>query len=71
MANAPALLLADEPTGNLDSANAASVLDLLFAVQRAHGMTLVVVTHDDALAARCLRRIRLKDGRIVEDSRAN
>ena len=69
MANQPALLLADEPTGNLDSANAAAVLDLLFAVQRTHGMTLVVVTHDDALAARCERRIRMKDGQVVEDRR--
>ena len=65
------MLLADEPTGNLDSASAATVLDLLFEVQRGYGMTLVIITHDDGLATRCLRRIRLKDGRIVEDSRAH
>jgi putative ABC transport system ATP-binding protein len=70
IANQPKLLLADEPTGNLDTKNAATVLDLLFEVQREHGMTFIVVTHDDSLAARCQRCIRMKDGRIVDDSRA-
>ena len=68
IANEPALLLADEPTGNLDSASATMVIDLLFDIQRARGTTLVLVTHDEALASRCGRRIRLRDGRIVEDT---
>jgi putative ABC transport system ATP-binding protein len=68
IANEPALLLADEPTGNLDTASAAIVMDLLFDLQRDRGMALLVVTHDEALAARCTRRIRLRDGRIVEDA---
>jgi predicted ABC-type transport system involved in lysophospholipase L1 biosynthesis ATPase subunit len=71
IANQPKLLLADEPTGNLDTTNAATVLDLLFDVQHRHGMTFVVVTHDDSLAARCQRCIRMKDGRILDDSRVS
>ena len=67
MANRPSLLLADEPTGNLDSANAATVFDLLLQIHRTRGASLLLVTHDEALAARCHRRIRMKDGRIVED----
>ncbi|HWT09665.1 MAG TPA: ABC transporter ATP-binding protein [Roseomonas sp.] len=66
----PELLVADEPTGNLDSANADQVAALLFDLQARTGMTLVMVTHDDALAARCHRRVRIADGRVVEDSRA-
>ena len=65
--NAPSVLLADEPTGNLDSANAAAVADLLFDLQRDTGMTLVLVTHDESLAARCRRCIRVRDGEIAED----
>jgi len=65
--NEPKLLLADEPTGNLDSASAASIADLLFDLHENAGMTLVLVTHDDALAARCARRIRVRDGVIVDD----
>ena len=65
----PALLLADEPTGSLDSANAALVADLLLGVPRARGAATLIVTHDEALAARCPRRIRLHDGRIAEDTR--
>ncbi|MEZ5787729.1 MAG: ABC transporter ATP-binding protein [Xanthobacteraceae bacterium] len=65
--NEPSLLLADEPTGNLDSANAARIVDLIFDLQRTSGATLVFVTHDDALARRCRRQVRIKDGRIVED----
>ncbi|MCB1498779.1 MAG: ABC transporter ATP-binding protein [Bauldia sp.] len=68
IANGPALLLADEPTGNLDTANAALVMDLLFRIQRDRGMAMLLVTHDESLAARCDRRIRLRDGRIVEDT---
>jgi putative ABC transport system ATP-binding protein len=67
--NRPKLLLADEPTGNLDSTSAASVADLLFRLRRDAGMTLVLVTHDDGLAARCPRRVRIRDGVIVEHIR--
>lgn len=61
----PPLLLADEPTGNLDAATGADITDLLFEMNREQGTTLVLVTHDDTLAARCNRRIRLAAGRIV------
>jgi putative ABC transport system ATP-binding protein len=67
--NGPQLILADEPTGNLDSTNSVLVMDLLFELQRANGMALVLVTHDEALARLCERCIRLKDGRIVDDRR--
>jgi putative ABC transport system ATP-binding protein len=67
LVNKPSLLLADEPTGSLDSANAVLVADLLFKLGEDLGMTTVLVTHDDALAARCARRVRIKDGRIVEN----
>ncbi len=63
----PALLLADEPTGNLDSANGAAIMDLLFALRDRHGATLVMVTHAPDLAARCDRVIRLADGRIMDE----
>jgi predicted ABC-type transport system involved in lysophospholipase L1 biosynthesis ATPase subunit len=63
----PQILFADEPTGNLDGANAEAVAALLFALHRERRMGLVIVTHDEGLAARCARRIRLADGRIVED----
>jgi predicted ABC-type transport system involved in lysophospholipase L1 biosynthesis ATPase subunit len=65
--NAPSLLLADEPTGNLDSANASLVIDLLLGLQDDTGMTLVLITHDENLAARCGRCVRMKDGEVVED----
>lgn len=61
----PAILLADEPTGNLDSANGDAIMDLLFDLRDKHGSTLVLVTHSDALAARCDRVISLRDGRIA------
>jgi putative ABC transport system ATP-binding protein len=69
IANGPTLLLADEPTGNLDTASAALVMDLLFRLQSDRGMAMLIVTHDESLAARCERRIRLRDGRLVEDTR--
>ncbi|MEQ6204602.1 ATP-binding cassette domain-containing protein [Sulfitobacter sp. HNIBRBA2951] len=61
----PAILLADEPTGNLDSANGEAIMDLLFDLRDRHGATLVLVTHSDALADRCDRVITLRDGRIA------
>jgi putative ABC transport system ATP-binding protein len=65
----PPLLLADEPTGNLDSATGALVLDLLLELRRARGRTLVLVTHDPALSARADRTVQLRDGRVVDDGR--
>ena len=61
----PAILLADEPTGNLDSANGEAIMDLLFDLRDRHGATLVLVTHSDALAARCDRVISLSDGQLA------
>ncbi len=65
----PPLLLADEPTGNLDSSTGAKVLDLLLDLQRRTGATLVLVTHDAEVAARADRRIYLRDGRIERQER--
>lgn len=67
LANDPSLLLADEPTGNLDSENAHVVLELLIRLQREHGRTMVLVTHDPTIAGRAGRILRMKDGRIVSD----
>ena len=64
----PSVLLADEPTGNLDSVNGSHVLELLLKLNREQGTTLVLVTHDDTLASHADRRILLLDGRIVEDT---
>lgn len=66
----PALLLADEPTGNLDTENGQHVLELLISLNQREKTTLVLVTHDAALSARASRRITLRDGRIVSDERA-
>ncbi|SRR5579884_193827 len=63
----PSLLLADEPTGNLDSTNGARVMELLLQLHRDQGSTLILVTHDPALAARAERVLSLRDGRIVGD----
>ena len=60
----PRLLLADEPTGNLDETNGKAIIDLLFDLRDRHGATLIMVTHSNELAARCDRVIRLRDGRI-------
>ena len=65
--NRPALILADEPTGNLDTANGAHVLDMLRDLNRREGATLILVTHDEQLAAQADRVITLRDGEIVAD----
>ena len=62
----PAILFADEPTGSLDAATGEGVMNLIFTLNRTHGSTLVMVTHDRAIAARCGRRITLAGGRIVD-----
>ena len=69
LANGPALLLADEPTGNLDSENAHSVLELLIRVQQEQGRTMVLVTHDPTIAERAGRILLMKDGKIVSDGK--
>ncbi|HEX9954119.1 MAG TPA: ABC transporter ATP-binding protein [Allosphingosinicella sp.] len=66
----PELIFADEPTGNLDAATGNAILDLLFERQRETGATLLVITHDPALAARCERVLEMADGRIVRDTAA-
>ncbi len=63
----PAVLLADEPTGSLDFATGATVMELMFDLNRELGTTLVLVTHDRAIAARCARRLTIDAGRVVED----
>ena len=63
----PRLLLADEPTGNLDADTGARVIELLFGLNQETGSTMILVTHDKAIAARCGRVLRLRDGRLVED----
>lgn len=64
----PALILADEPTGNLDSANAARIMDLLLEAHRRHGTAMVLVTHDSEVAAQAGRVVRMLDGQVVSDS---
>lgn len=66
-ASRPALLFADEPTGNLDVATGRTIMDLLFARQRETGATLVMITHDTALSQLCDRIVTMTDGRIIED----
>ena len=65
LAPSPEILLADEPTGNLDGATGSAVTDLMFDLAEKHGVTLILVTHSDALAQRCSRIIRLDDGQIA------
>jgi putative ABC transport system ATP-binding protein len=65
--NSPALLLADEPTGNLDSQNAAEILGMLAGLRDEHEMTIVLASHDPQVAARSERLIRLRDGAVVDD----
>jgi putative ABC transport system ATP-binding protein len=64
----PALLLADEPTGSLDFATGAAVMELMFSMNREAGTTLVLVTHDRGIAARCDRQLKIDAGRLVQDS---
>jgi putative ABC transport system ATP-binding protein len=64
--NQPALVLADEPTGNLDSKTGAEIMDLLLELRAAQGVTIVLATHDPGVAARCDRTLHLRDGRLVE-----
>lgn len=64
----PELLFADEPTGNLDRQTGDKIADLLFSLNREHGTTLILVTHDPLLAARCDRRLRLVDGQLREEA---
>jgi putative ABC transport system ATP-binding protein len=64
LANAPDILLADEPTGNLDSVNSARIMEILTGIQKQRGMTLIVVTHENEIAHSAAREIRIRDGRI-------
>ena len=70
LAPRPSLLFADEPTGNLDGRTGAEIIEMLFKLQRERGSTLILVTHDEALAMRCDRIVRLRDGKIesIEDA---
>jgi putative ABC transport system ATP-binding protein len=61
----PQLVLADEPTGNLDAATGQQVIDLMFDLNAKQGTTLLLVTHDEAIAARCGRVLRIQSGRLV------
>ena len=67
LAPSPRILIADEPTGNLDQATGKQVADLLFAKAAERAMTLVLVTHDPSLAARCSRQVAMRSGRIETD----
>ena len=67
LVNRPRLLLADEPTGNLDTQTGAEILSVLLSLREQYGMTIVLATHEPGIAARCDRYVRLRDGRVVED----
>jgi putative ABC transport system ATP-binding protein len=67
LAPEPAIIVADEPTGNLDETTGAQIVDLLFGIRRERGVTLVLVTHDSGLARRCDRMVRLRSGTIESD----
>ena len=70
LANKPSVVLADEPTGNLDSESAVQIIDLLLELHGKLGVTLVLVTHDLSVAERATRTIRMKDGRVISDQLA-
>lgn len=65
IANSPEIIFADEPTGNLDSKTSKKIEDLLFGLNEDNGITLIIVTHDEALAQKCDRQIRIQDGQII------
>ncbi|MEI6850857.1 MAG: ABC transporter ATP-binding protein [Candidatus Saccharibacteria bacterium] len=69
LVNNPSIIFADEPTGNLDSVTGAKIENMLFSMNKLKKITLIIVTHDKELAARCDRQIRLKDGEIIEDKK--
>jgi ABC-type lipoprotein export system ATPase subunit len=71
LVNSPDLILADEPTGNLDVRSSAEILDLLFGIHDMEGTTLAIVSHDRAIAARAGRVVELLDGQMVSDSNRN
>lgn len=64
LANAPSILLADEPTGNLDSVNSARIMEILIGIQKQRGMTLIIITHENEIACCAPRHIRIRDGKI-------
>jgi putative ABC transport system ATP-binding protein len=64
LANAPSILLADEPTGNLDSTNSARIMEILIGIQKQRGMTLIIITHENEIACCAPRHVRIRDGRI-------
>ena len=70
LAPGPSLLFADEPTGNLDSATGKAIIALMFALQRERGATLILITHDAALAERCDRVVHMRDGRLQQTDQA-
>ena len=65
LANQPSVLLADEPTGNLDSTNSAKIMEILTGIQKTHGMTLIIVTHEDEIANSAPRHVRIRDGKVA------
>ena len=71
MANSPALVLADEPTGNLDSKNSADIINLLRLYNKKYNQTLIVITHDEKIALQADRIIGIEDGRISRDEVTN
>jgi len=68
LANRPRVILGDEHTGNLDTRNSRNIFDIFHELNERNGQTLVIVTHDPDLAGRRLRQVKLRDGKIVEDS---
>jgi putative ABC transport system ATP-binding protein len=67
LVNEPVLLMADEPTGNLDSQTGTEIIELLLDLRARHGMTVIVATHDPVIASRCERIVRLLDGRVLDE----